>query len=130
MSTHPIRVLVVDDQPLFLRTMRGLLDSYSDVEVVGVAGSGEEAIESVRRLRPSVVLMDIHLRRPMDGIAATRVIAKQCPDVAVLGLSYDRKDYVVSAMQEAGAFEVLAKDNIADLLHDAIRRAVASMSDD
>ena len=131
MNAQPkTRVLLVDDQPLFLRTIRALLASYSDLEVVGEAQDGQEAVESVRRLLPTVVLMDIHLQRTMDGIRATRLITSQYPGVAVLGLSYDTRDYVMSAMQEAGAFEVLAKDDIADHLRDAIQRAAASMSDE
>ena len=131
MSAQPtIRVLLVDDQPLFLRTIRALLASYSDLEVVGEAQDGQEAVESVRRLLPAVVLMDIHLQRMMDGIEATRLISSEYPDVAILGLSNDTRQYVVSAMQEAGAFEVLRKEQPADEVYTAIQRAIASMSDE
>ena len=68
-----IRVFLVDDHPLFRQTMRSLLAPYSNVELVGEASDGYEAVESVRRLQPSVVLMDIHLQRMMDGIMATRL---------------------------------------------------------
>ena len=132
MVTAPrIRVLLVDDNPLFLQTMRSLLEPYPDVEVIGTANDGAEAVERVAALQPAVVLMDVHLRKAMDGIAATRMIIAQCPGVAILGLSWDTRDYVVSAMLQAGAFEVLMKDrSAANEVHGAIRRAIASMSDD
>ena len=132
MVTAPrIRVLLVDDNPLFLQTMRSLLETYPDVEVIGTANDGGEAVERVAELQPAVVLMDVHLRRTMDGIAATRMIISRCPSVAILGLSWDTRDYVVSAMLQAGAFEVLMKDRSAgNEVHGAIQRAVASMSDE
>ena len=110
--------------------MRSQLASYRDLEVIGEVSNGAEAIELVGRLRPTVVLMDIHLGRMMDGIAATRVLATLYPDVAVLGLSWDTKEYVVSAMHQAGALDVLVKGQTADEVHRAILRAVASMSDE
>lgn len=132
MVTAPrIRVLLVDDNPLFLQTMRSLLETYPDVEVIGTANDGGQAVERVAELQPAVVLMDVHLRRTMDGIAATRMIISRCPGVAILGLSWDTRDYVVSAMLQAGAFEVLMKDRSAgNEVHGAIQRAVASMSDE
>ena len=70
--------------------------------------------------------MDIHLHRTMDGIAATRLIKSQYSDVAVLGLSNETRDYVSIAMKEAGASEVLVKDQLGDQLRDALVRAVAA----
>jgi DNA-binding NarL/FixJ family response regulator len=131
MDVHPkIRVLLVDDHPLFRDTMCSRLAAYPNLKVVGQASNGHEALECVRRLEPSVVLMDIHLQRLMDGIAATRLITSQNPGVAVLGLSCDTRQYVISAMQQAGAFEVLAKEQPADEVYGAIQRASASMSDE
>ena len=131
MATAPrIRVFLVDDHSLFRQTMRSLLAPYSNVELVGEASDGYEAVESVRRLQPSVVLMDIHLQRMMDGITATRLITTQNPRVAVLGLSCDTRQYVVTAMHQAGAFEVLAKEQSVDDVYGAIQRASASVSDE
>ena len=126
----PIRVLVVDDNAVFRRTMRSLLGPYSDLEVVGEASDGHEAVQMAGRLHPAVVLMDVHLGRAMDGIAATRLLTNLCPKVAVLGLSWDTREYVASAMHQAGAFDVLAKEQTADEVHRAILSAVASMSDE
>jgi DNA-binding NarL/FixJ family response regulator len=65
-----IRVLLVDDHLMFRETMRSLLSCYSDLEVVGEASDGQEAVESVGQLQPAVVLMDINLRK-MDGITGS-----------------------------------------------------------
>jgi len=80
------------------------------------------------QLQPAVVLMDIHLRRTMDGITATRLIKAQYPGVAILGLSWDTSEYVVSAMQQAGALEVLPKEQqtLTDDWYGAIQRAIAA----
>ena len=80
------------------------------------------------QLQPVVVLMDIHLRRTMDGITATRLIKAQYPGVAILGLSWDTREYVVSAMQQAGALEVLPKEQqtLTDDWYGAIQRAIAA----
>ena len=105
-AAPPLRVLLVDDNAVFRRTILSLLDSYPDLELIGGARDGDEALEMVNRLHPAVVLMDIHLRRPTDGIAATRLLLNKCPGLAVLGLSWDNRDYVATAMS---GFEVLAK---------------------
>jgi DNA-binding NarL/FixJ family response regulator len=125
-----IRVLVVDDSPMFRQTLRTLLAPYGDIELVGEATHANEALECVQRLQPSVVLMDIHLRRVMDGIAATRLVHSQCPDVAIIGLSLDTREYIITAMRYAGAVEVLTKDETnGDKLCSAIRRAAGKPPD-
>jgi DNA-binding NarL/FixJ family response regulator len=80
----------------------------------------------VAQIQPAVVVMDINMSK-MDGITATRLIKTQHPQVAVLGLSVDLKDYQIYAMQKAGAFEVLKKDNAVADLYGAIQRAVAAV---
>lgn len=128
-TAQRIRVLLVDDSAVFRRTIRGLLARYPDLDVVGEASAGNEAVDMIGRLHPTVVLMDIHLGRVMDGIATTRLLLHDWPDVAVLGLSCDNRAYVAAAMREAGALDVLAKEQTADEVHQAILRAAASMSD-
>jgi DNA-binding NarL/FixJ family response regulator len=125
-----IRVLLVDDHAVFRQTMRSELASYPDLEVIGEASNGAEAFELVARLSPTVVLMDIHLGRITDGLGATRVLTSQYPRMAVLGLSCDTREYVAAAMYQAGALEVLAKDESTHNVYRAILRAVASMSDE
>ncbi|MFI5254884.1 MAG: response regulator transcription factor, partial [Candidatus Limnocylindrales bacterium] len=106
----PARVLVVDDQPLMRSGFRLILDGQPDIEVVGEARDGEEAVTQARRLQPDVVLMDVRMPR-LDGIAATRLIlAEAAPLTHVLVLTmFDLDEYVYGALQ-AGASGFLLKD--------------------
>ena len=97
-----VRVLLVDDQPNVRRTLGRILEPYPNIEVVGEASDGDEAVASVGTLQPAVVVMDIKMNK-MDGITAARLIKTQYPDVLVLGFSAELKDYEVNAMQQAGA---------------------------
>jgi DNA-binding NarL/FixJ family response regulator len=106
--------------------LRSALEAYPNIEVVGEAENGEEAISKAARLEPTVVVMDMNMEK-MDGITATRFIKTQNPQIVVLGLSVEAKDYEVYAMQKAGAVEVLTKDNAVNDLYAAIQRAVAAV---
>jgi DNA-binding NarL/FixJ family response regulator len=119
-----IRVLLVDDHPTLRQTLRSALAEHSNIEVVGEASDGEEALARVAHLRPAVVIMDIYMGR-MDGITATRLIKAQYPQVAVIGLTIEQKDFQLYAMHKAGALEVIGKENVMAELPGAIRRAVA-----
>ncbi len=105
---------------MFRQTMRSVLETYSDLEVVGEASDGQEAVESVGRLRPAVVLMDINLPT-MDGITASRLITSQHPDVVILGLTVDSREHFLYAMQKASAFEVLTKGQSGGEVYEAIQ---------
>jgi DNA-binding NarL/FixJ family response regulator len=87
-----IRVVLVDDHPTVRQTLRSVLQPYPNIEVVGEASDGEEAIARVEHLQPEVVVMDIYMGR-MDGITATRLIKAQYPQVAVIGLTIEQKDF-------------------------------------
>lgn len=115
-----IRLVVVDDQTLIRRGMRALLKSDPELEVVGEASQGEEAIAQVEQHQPDIVLMDI--RMPiMDGVAATREICRRFPHSRVLVLTtFDDQDYVTQALQ-AGASGYLLKDTPFEELTQAIR---------
>jgi len=117
-----IRVVLVDDHPTVRQTLRSALQAHANIEIVGEASDGEEAIARVEHLQPAVVVMDIYIGR-MDGITATRLIKAQYPNVAVIGLTVEQNDFQLYAMHKAGAIEVIAKENIAEL-PGAIRRAV------
>ena len=104
------RVLIADDQEMVRAGFRMLLDSQPDIEVVGEAGNGEEALAVARRQHPDVVLMDV--RMPvLDGIAATRqLISDPSVDTRVLVLTtFDLDEYVYGALR-AGASGFLLKD--------------------
>jgi DNA-binding NarL/FixJ family response regulator len=120
----PIRVLLVDDQPLLRTGFRMVLGTEPGLTVVGEAGDGEEAVELTRRLLPDVVLMDIRMPR-LDGVAATRRIVDAGLPARVLVLTtFDLDEYVVGALR-AGASGFVTKDVPADDLVDAIRVVAA-----
>ncbi len=115
-----IRVMLVDDHALFREGMRALLQSSSDIEIVGEATNGKEAIEKVSQLSPEVVLMDIAMP-VMGGVEATRRIRKDNPEIGVLVLTqYEDSEYILS-MLKAGAKGYIAKTATAAELVAAIR---------
>ncbi|MEY2399192.1 MAG: hypothetical protein QOJ00_2366 [Actinomycetota bacterium] len=117
-----IRVVVADDQPLVRAGFAAVLAHPDDIESVGEAADGEEAVSVVIRERPDVVLMDVRMPK-VDGIEATRRIAAddRCADVKVIILTtFDLDEYVYGALQ-AGASAFLLKDVAPEQLLDAIR---------
>jgi DNA-binding NarL/FixJ family response regulator len=119
-SVEPLRVLVVEDHPLFRKGVVALLDAVPDFSVAGVAVSGEEAVARAAELRPDVVLMDLQLPG-MSGIEATRAIVGAQPDVRVLVLSLFEDDESVFLALRAGARGYVLKDADEDELTGAIR---------
>ncbi len=115
-----IRVAVVDDQRLFTKGLSGLVDMLPDVEVVGTAYDGEEAVSLCREREPDVVLMDISMPK-MDGISATREIRSLLPQTAVIILTAHEEDEQVFEGIKAGAQGYLLKDAEPEDLSRAIR---------
>lgn len=117
-----IRVVVADDHPVFRAGMTTVLDDLPDVEVVGQAADGAEAVDIVATTAPDVVLMD--LRMPgVGGLEATARLRVEHPDVAVVVLTMDSDDDSVFAALRAGARGYLLKESDADDIHRAIRGA-------
>ena len=121
----PIRVFLVEDQTLISEEMRSLLQSYPNIDLIGVAEDGEKAVAEVAKLQPTVVVMDVNLPK-MDGIAATRMIKTAYPHIVVIGLTSAPEEYLLYAMLRAGAFEVLGKAKAVSDLYSIIQRAVAA----
>ncbi len=115
-----IRVVLVDDHAVVRQGLARLVDGSGDMEVVGTASDGGEAIEVVRGCRPDVVLMDLQMPGT-DGVAATRALAEEAPEVQVLVLtSFSDEERIVAAL-DAGAVGYLLKDAEADDVLDGIR---------
>ena len=123
----PVRVLLVDDQALFREALATLLEVRSDVEVVGEAGNGAQALDRVAELRPDVVLMDLHMP-VLDGIGATRRLRVEHPEVRVLALTTFDDDEDVFAALRAGAVGYLLKDVSSDRLVEAVSAAARGES--
>jgi DNA-binding NarL/FixJ family response regulator len=122
-----IRILVADDHALLRNGLRAMLDAQDDLEVVGEAADGEEALAATAALRPDVVVMDIRMPR-VDGIEATRRLAAQgeAPRVLVL-TTFDLDEYVFEALR-AGADGFMLKDAPPARLADAVRAVAAGES--
>ncbi len=117
--TTPTRVLLVDDQLLVRSGFSLILSVEDDLEVVGQAGDGAEAVRLTRELRPDVVLMDVQMP-VMDGIEATRQIVADGQARVVILTTFDRDDYVFAGLS-AGASGFLLKNADADHLIEAVR---------
>jgi two-component system, NarL family, response regulator LiaR len=119
-----IRILIADDHRVVRQGLQLLLKVDADLEVVGEAGDGAEAVRLANQLRPDVVLMDL-VMPVMDGIAATSAIRTTLPDVEVLALTSVLEDASVVGAVRAGAIGYLLKDTHAEELRRAIRTAAA-----
>jgi DNA-binding NarL/FixJ family response regulator len=123
----PSRIVIADDHPLFRSAIRQTLEGHSDLEVVGEAANGRQALELCRSLRPELVLMDLRMPE-MDGVAATRAIKSAFPDTFVLILTALDESRGLSDSLEAGAAGyVLKHASPAQILH-AVRRVLAGES--
>ncbi|WP_026208544.1 response regulator [Catelliglobosispora koreensis] len=121
---RPIRVLLADDQQLLRTGFKLVLGTEPDLDIVGEATDGAEAVEMARRLLPDVVLMDVRMPR-RDGVTATRdIVAQKLPVRVLILTTFDLDDYVVGALR-AGASGFLAKDVPAEELVAAIRTVAA-----
>ncbi len=120
----PIRTLIADDHAVVREGLRMFLEIDGQIEIVGEARDGQEALELARSLRPDVVLMDL-VMPVMDGITATTAIRQELPDVEVLALTSVLEDASVSGAIRAGAIGYLLKNAAPDELRRAIKAAAA-----
>jgi DNA-binding NarL/FixJ family response regulator len=120
---EPIRILVVDDHVLFRDGLHTLVDSEADLELVGEASNGHEAISATADLQPDVVLMDVKMP-DMDGIQATRQIVQTSPHVRVLALTMLEDDNSIFAAMRAGAQGYLLKG----ASHEEMLRAIRAVA--
>ena len=116
-----IRVAIVDDHDLVRAGVRAILEQDPLFQVVGETGDGQDAIRLVTKLRPDVVLMDVHLPGGIGGLDATETIVKDCPEVKVIMLTqYENREYIRRALR-IGARGYLLKRSVAAQLKEAIK---------
>jgi DNA-binding NarL/FixJ family response regulator len=118
-NTSAVRVLIADDEPLFVEMVEALLDRDKRVEVVGTAGDGRMAVELALALAPDVILMDISMPF-LDGIEATRRIREHHPTACILVLTGSSISADIDRSRQAGVAGFLTKDRIGTQLVDAI----------
>jgi two-component system, NarL family, response regulator LiaR len=119
-----IRILIADDHAMVRQGLRMFLGLDPDLELVGEAANGKEAIELARNLQPDIVLMDLAMPE-MDGIVATEIIRRKFPDVEVIALTSVLEDKAVIGAVRAGAIGYLLKDTNAEDLCRSIKAAAA-----
>jgi NarL family two-component system response regulator LiaR len=122
MSGERIRVMIVDDHAVVRSGLAAFLSSYDDLEMVGEASGGAEAVQLCTQVHPDVILMDLVMPE-MDGATATRAIRSTCPEVQVIALTSFREEQLVQAALQAGAISYLLKNVSAEELAQAIRAA-------
>jgi CheY-like chemotaxis protein len=118
-----IRIMVADDHALVREGLRRMIRTLSDVELIGEAANGEEAVEQAMRLRPEAILMDINMPK-MTGIEATRIIKRDLPEVVIIGLTLHDDEDILAAFREAGASECITKGGRAEELHEVLLTAL------
>ena len=123
-ETHRIRVMLVDDHAVVRSGLGAFLMAFDDLELVGEAPNGAEAVRLCRTFKPDVILMDLMMPE-MNGAEATKAIRAVCPNINVIALTSFKEPYLVQSALEAGAIGYLLKNVSGDELAAAIRSAYA-----
>ena len=119
--TNPIRIVLVDDHRVVLRSLKAYLESFPDIEVVGTAVSGEELLEHIDDWKPQIVLQDLLLPGGMDGIEATRRTIERRPEARVIALTASMDEARMMGVLRAGAVGYVRKDADPETLLAAVR---------
>ena len=122
--TDRVRVLIVDDRPIFRAGVQGMLKSFPQIDIVGEAITGRQAIDRSRALRPDVILMDLNMPE-MGGVAATQAIKAEDPERVILALTVSDAEEDIVEMVAAGASGYVLKDVDPASLAETIREAHA-----
>ncbi len=126
-GANPIRIILVDDHAMLRKGLRFFLAGFDDLELLGEAASGKEAIRLCAELEPDVVLMDM-VMPDMDGATATKAILDQTPTIQVIALTSFQEEDLIERALRAGAISYLLKNVSAQTLAEAIRQAHAGHS--
>jgi two-component system, NarL family, response regulator LiaR len=126
-TQNRIKVVIVDDHAMLRKGLAVFLLSYSDLQLVGEAANGEEALVLCAEMRPDIVLMDL-MMPIMDGVSATRLIRRDYPETQVIALTSFGEETLIKGVLEAGAISYLFKKVAADDLAKAIRAAKSGFS--
>jgi two-component system, NarL family, response regulator LiaR len=121
---RPIKVMIVDDHPIVRDGLKNMLLAFDDLQLAGEAGDGNEALACCRQNQPDVILMDMYMPR-MDGIAATRAVLANYPQMKIIMLTSFVQDNAVQTALEAGATGYLLKNAAINTLAESIRKAYA-----
>ncbi len=124
-AARSIRVLVADDDRSFLSSLRELIDRQPELEVVATAVDGLQAIELAEDLEPDAVVLDLHMPL-LDGVSTAARLRRDHPSICLIALTGDDARPLHEAVREAGADEVLLKNEILDVLLERLTRARAA----
>jgi len=122
MEDQIIHILLADDHPIVRKGLMLVINNEIDMDVIGEAADGREAVELARRLQPQVIIMDINMP-VMGGIEATRIIATDFPEMPIIGLSMCAEKEMGDRMRDAGAIDLVSKSGPVNAIFTAIRKA-------